>query len=527
VSTADPAGRWYGLFSAADFCVAGGNCDPTPTAPAAYWYFRSETIAVPKPGVPTAGFGRGVPVFEDLRRWEGRLHGAVPVDAPPLVWVAAPHALADCTLASDGGSITCDGRVLEARFVAPIPLNRSYANAASVAFLAARGLDLRGELSVDGFSIRSVWPRDFRLATDLPLRPLPDERPPALALRALMREVPQGGATRDFAAWRLWERKPAATMAGKPVLAFIVNGAQGDDDEAHGGHFAIATGRIGTDGGIGDWLVSDFYTLDSESEKGIIAAPVPLDNYLGDLNAGQAWYRPSAIVVAVLADPAAAQLVQSALGRVYQQFYRHQLVYYHPNSNCTSISIDTLCALGMKLARRAADAPCLAAFGFPWLVVRERSLAKAGLACDYASADPVRLFPAAALEEIVTRLFALVDTAKPEGSLETWLARDLDALLFARVPQIPSSRAWGDAPVVTLAEYRSRLPSDPRDFRIVPVPARPFPAALRDSDLLPPPLQRSDVVAAVWGALLLVGIPGLLRAAWRRWRARRRSRLSG
>ncbi len=482
---------------------------------------------MPKPGVPTAGFGRGVPVFEDLRRWEGRLRGAVPVDAPPLVWIAAPDALADCTLDSDGGSITCDGRVLEARFVAPIPLNRSYANAASVAFLAARGLDLRGDLSADGFSIRSVWPRDFRLATDLPLRPLPDDRPPALALRALMREVPQGGATRDFAAWRLWERKPAATMAGKPVLAFIVNGAQGDDDEAHGGHFAIATGRIGTDGGIGDWLVSDFYTLDSESEKGIIAAPVPLDNYLGDLNAGQAWYRPSAIVVAVLADPAAAQLVQSALGRVYQQFYRHQLVYYHPNSNCTSISVDTLCALGMKLARRAADAPWLAALAFPWLVVRERSLAKAGLACDYASADPVRLFPAAALEEIVTRLFALVDTAKPEGSLETWLARDLDALLFARVPQIPSSRAWGDAPVVTLAEYRSRLPSDPRDFRIVPVPARPFPAALRDSDLLPPPLQRSDVVAAVWGALLLVGIPGLLRAAWRRWRARRRSGLSG
>ena len=87
---------------------------------------------------------------------------------------------------------------------------------------------------------------------------------------------------------------PRATdWSGKPVLALMVNGAQGDDDEAHGGHFAIVTGRIAPDGGIGDWLVNNFYSLDVESEKGIIAAPVPLDNYLGDLNSGQNWYRPT------------------------------------------------------------------------------------------------------------------------------------------------------------------------------------------------------------------------------------------
>ena len=84
------------------------------------------------------------------------------------------------------------------------------------------------------------------------------------------------------------------------MLAFIVNGAQGDDDEAHAGHFAIVTGRIADDGAIGDWLVNNFYTLDAESEKGIIAAPVPLDNYLADLNSGQAYYRPSHLLVAVL-----------------------------------------------------------------------------------------------------------------------------------------------------------------------------------------------------------------------------------
>jgi hypothetical protein len=45
------------------------------------------------------------------------------------------------------------------------------------------------------------------------------------------------------------------------------------DDEAHAGHFAIATGRIDAHGDIGDWLVNNYYSLDIESEKGILAAP--------------------------------------------------------------------------------------------------------------------------------------------------------------------------------------------------------------------------------------------------------------
>jgi hypothetical protein len=92
----------------------------------------------------------------------------------------------------------------------------------------------------------------------------------------------------------------------------MLNGAQGDDDEAHGGHFALMTGRVGAQGAIDDWLVNNFYTLDSESEKGIIAAVVPLDNYLGDLNSGQAWYRPSYMLVASLKDGRTAEHLQSA-----------------------------------------------------------------------------------------------------------------------------------------------------------------------------------------------------------------------
>ena len=155
--------------------------------------------------------------------------------------------------------------------------------------------------------------------------------------------------------------------AGKPVIGLMVNGAQGDDDEAHGGHFAIVTGRVQADGSIDDWLVNNFYSLDVESEKGIIAAPVPLDNYLADLNSGQGWYRPTTMLVAVLDDERAAVLVQSALNRVFNQFYRHQLVYYHPNQNCASISVDTLRALGWDVPARGPSSRVLAWLAYPFI----------------------------------------------------------------------------------------------------------------------------------------------------------------
>jgi hypothetical protein len=101
------------------------------------------------------------------------------------------------------------------------------------------------------------------------------------------------------------------------------------------------------------------------------------------------------------------------------------------------------------------------------------------------------------------------------------LAEDLDAIAFARIPQFPSSRAFGSAPVVTLAEYRSRLPRDAAQLQIVPVPPRPFPDALRDPDLLAPPRHRSDVAVDVWATLTIVGIPWVLWRAWRRRKDRR------
>ena len=523
----------FGLYPASAFRVATGECRDCPTIRQALWYFRAETIAVPRPGLPVASFATGVHAFADVRQWAAARRADAPLDYPPLVWVAAPDVVRHARLADDRRALVTPDGTLPFEPVPKIPLNRSYFDASSLAFFAQRTVTVRGTPADGTFVARSFWPDDFRVGGAAPpARALPDPASPARSLRTLMREAPQGGAQSPYAAVTLWQRDAAFTQwAGRPVLALMVNGAQGDDDEAHGGHFALVTGRVQADGAIGDWLVNNYYSLDFESEKGIIAAPVPLDNYLADLNSGQGWYRPSYMLVAVLRDERAAALVQSALNRVYNQFYRHQLDYYHPNQNCASISIDTLRALGWSIPVRGPSSRLLAWLGFPFIAMKERSIGKAKLAFDYLRTDQTRLMPAAALEEAFGSLLAIGDGTLPEhaGALAHMLAEDLDALAFVRFPQFPSSRAFGDAPAVTTWEYKARVPNDPALAQIVPVPPRPFPAALRDPDLLPPAWRPSDYALVVWGVLSVVGIPFLLWRAWR-WRAsigaRRRARVA-
>ena len=514
----------FGLYPAPSFRVTTGACTDCPTIRQARWYFRDETIAVPAPGLSYATFGTGVRPFDDLAAWAATRKPDAPIDYPPLVWVAAPQIVNEARLSADGNRLRTASGELAFRTVAKIPLNRSYYNEASVAFFAQRELTVRGTASADAFVARSLWPEDFRLGNaPPPMRVLPDPASPAQSLRSLMREEPRGGAQSPYSAVTLWQRDAAQTeWAGHPVLALMVNGAQGDDDEAHGGHFAIVTGRVHADGSLGDWLVNNYYSLDVESEKGILAAPVPLDNYLGDLNSGQGWYRPSYMLVAVLRDDRAPALVQSALNRLYNQFYRHQMAYYHPSENCTSISVDALRALGWPVPARGPSSRALAWAGFPLVALKEWSVGKAMLAFDYLNTDQTRLLPAAALEEAFASLVALGtrETRDDAGQLSRMLADDLVAISFVRFPQFPSSRKLGDAPAVTTREYKSRVPNDPALAQIVPVPPRPFPDELRDPDLLPPVRHPSDFAALVWGLVSIIGIPILLWRAWR-WRRRR------
>ncbi|HKE39927.1 MAG TPA: hypothetical protein VKG21_08825, partial [Casimicrobiaceae bacterium] len=250
-----------GLFRGSDFVIPTGRISNSAVIDKALWYFRDEVIAVPRAGLPVAGYTTGVTAMQDIVDWARSHNSGAPIDYPPLLWIAARDIVHGARLSSNGSRINGPGGDCAFGVVPKIPLNRSYYNEASVAFFAARSTTIRGHSDGERFIARTIWPNDFRLDFAAPVRRI--EATP-LALRALAREHPRGGAQSPFTATALWERDPdARDWTDKPVLAIVLNGAQGDDDEAHGGHFALTTGYVGRDGAIGDWIANNFYTLDS------------------------------------------------------------------------------------------------------------------------------------------------------------------------------------------------------------------------------------------------------------------------
>ncbi len=515
---ANAPGSALGLYPGADFVVGEGSYADGSTFRQVRWYFEHEVVAFPKTGIATVSLAAGQDAMSELGNWLARARNGAPDPYPPVVWVAAPHVVGHARIDADGSHLVAADGTWDVTLVPPLALNRSFFNEITAAWFHQRPVRVRGALDGESVQVRTLWPKDFRLPRDA--RRVEMDRPPRGAedLRALVRAEPNGGAASPFSASLLWSREgPSyAVPAGRAVLAAIVNGAQGDDDEAHGGHFALVTGRTAADGSIAEWLVDNFYSLDTESEKGIIAAPVPLDNYLADLNSGQGYYRPSAMLVAVLAEPRAATLVQSAMNRTYAQFYRHQIIYDHAAMNCAGISVDVLRTLGFPVARRGPSAPIRAALALPWLIARERSVAKAGAVYDYLTEDQTRLLPAAAFEEVGATLLALATKTSvgEPGSLARLLGDDVEAIFFLRFPQFPTPRALGHAPVLTPFEFRDRLPRNRADAQIIPVPPRPFPPDLRDDDLLPPATRRSERALRAWAALSIIGLPWAL---WRTW----------
>lgn len=501
----------YGLFPAEHFVVTCGHRAGGAALPQALWYFRDETIAVPVPGMPLAGYAPDLSLAADLAAWQGQ--NAIGADAgyPPLVWLGAPEVLRHATLAADGRQLPLADGALDLRLVPRLPLNRSWFDASSIAFFHGQPLKLRGWHEHGIFVARTFWPESFVLPEQASVLPLAAK--PA-AVRDWLRAPPQGGGRQPFSVESVWRRAGSAgAQPGQPLFGLMLNGAQGDDDEAHSGHFAVMTGRVGEGGAIDDWLVNNFYTLDAESEKGILAAPVPLDNYLGDLNAGQAWYRPSWLLVATLRRPDAAVHVQAAFGRVFNQFYRHQFAYQHARANCAGISISTLRALGWQVPARGGESWLTAIFGLPLLALRDRSLAKGKAMFDYLTEDRTRLYPAVSFAEAGADLLRLVrgKAGRQLGDFERRLAEDIDEILLVRVPQFPSSRAWGESPAENSVEYRARVPKDPAQRQIIPVPPRPFPPELRDPRSPKEAPLRSDYAVAAWVVVLIAVLLFILR----------------
>lgn len=476
-----------GLFDGTAFTVTTGRCTDCPTPPQALWYFADETIAIPA-AQEEQGSARRLPF---------------------LTWLGSPELIPRATLAPDGAHLDFPGgESVLLRLTPKLPTNQSYYNDATARFFSPHPLRLRGRTvsTADGpsFEARTIWPEDFLLTPEQARTVDADDR----TIPRLMESADRLPGDR-ITAHRLWGNANAS-WAGKPVLAAILNGAQGDDDEAHGGHFGIVTGRVGRHGEWADWTVNNFYDADVVSEKGILPAMVPMDNYLMDLNSGQSYYRPSELLVLVLKQDRIPAAYQANIQDVFRRFYRHELDYDHSLLNCAGFSIDQLRTLGWRIPLQGPSNRVKATAGYVYMAASDRSLASGLKIYRYFSEELTRLLPRVTFEAIGNDLLHLLRQSNPQRELtpfEQWLREDVEAVLYVHIPQIPSSRAMGTYAVASLDEYQQRVPSDRSKWKTVAVPPRPFPSELR---VAPELVEAATIPNPVLG--LVVGL--LISVTW-------------
>lgn len=448
--------RTLGLYSEDEFEITTGRCVGCNAPVEGRWYFLDEVIAVPKAGKPA------------------------------LVWLGAHELVEGAVLSADGASVRLqDGTVMPFELVPKIASNRSYYDQTSLAYFKDRTLRMRGEFverdGVKTFVARTIWPEDYRIdASHL-------EEATAVDAKGIddMVGADKGGAQGPFQAKLLWERTVAwertrgpRLWEGKPVMGFMVNGAQGDDDEALAGHFSMFTGRYGAGGSMADWMFNNFYDMNTTSEKGIVASLVPMDKYMTDLNSGQSWYRPSAMIVMVMKDARLPNQVQEMFKQRYSDYYSQKVKYDHTHLNCTALISDPVRGEGWNFPENGKT-PTLVAKMVAGLAGKFGGERAGKEIFDALREEPTRSFPRAAFSTAAGDLMSLVGEvgAEPIGReltpFEKQMQEDLVAILWVRLPQLPSSRKFGRDAVGGVMDYIVRTKGKVKET--VPTQPRPFP----------------------------------------------------
>jgi hypothetical protein len=442
-----------GLYSENDFELGTGRCSTCRGPLQGKWYFLDDVIATPKAGTPA------------------------------IVWIGSHEMVEDAVLSDDGTKVTLkDGTVMPFSLVEKIPSNRSYFDGSSLASLKGRKLRIRGEYAdIGGVRTlvgRTIWPEDSRIDEGSIKSSNAVKEDDVDALVA----ADKGGANAPFQTRLLWEKPGAGRdWEGKPVMGFMLNGAQGDDDEALAGHSSLFTGVYGPGGSMADWMFDNFYDMNTVSEKGIIAAMTPMDKYMADLNSGQSWYRPSYLLVMIMKDPRVPLQTQEMFKQRYAQYYAQDFKYDHTHLNCTALIADPVRAEGWHLPEHG---------GTPWLIAKAISAYAAHKAGDpkvgqevfeSLREEPTRSFPRASFIGAGADMLTLAgadgaaDLGRSLTPYERMIQEDLVAILFVRLPQLPSSRKSGRDPAGGVIDYSRRVPSDRAQWQTVPTATRPFP----------------------------------------------------
>jgi hypothetical protein len=438
------------------------------------WYFKNQKIATKKWQLNTDATKDNISVK----------------DLPPLIWVGSSRVITHAKIDDAHTMYVDDDKTASKHFYAiadKISSNLSFWDDTTLEFFKHRDVRLRGEVTDRGFIARTVWPHDFKLDLNATAKPLAINE----SLKSLV-QFENGGAKSAYESRLLWTRNTLPTekeprqFAGKAAIGFMLNGAQGDDDEARGGHFAVVTGRVDDKGDYSRWLVNNYYNLASNSEKGIIAGVTPMDKYMADLNSGQSYYRPSYMLVAVLKTDKIPADFQAATNKSFEHFYANDFVYDHSRNNCAGVSLDTLRNLGWNIPTRGKTSQLKAIGAYIYIAITEQSLTNGRAAYDYFNTETTRLLPAVAFDAIGENLLMgaqqwnrkLYLDHNPVTPFMQKIGDDIEAIYFVRIPQIPSSRVFGFAPAYSIEQFMKEAPADRTKWKTVPTTPNPLPAEL-------------------------------------------------
>lgn len=390
-----------------------------------------------------------------------------------FIWTKGDSVI-NGTLSQDGKTILTEDKIYQFKPTEKIPTNLSYYNDNSVKFFAKKQVIVKGDIKNDTVIASSIWPVEYSFANTL----APTQN------KSSVKQLVQNEKLNSFEPQLLWSKdNQPVVLKNKHVLGFILNGAQGDDDEAHGGHFAVATGNIDNQGQFNNLLVNNFYGINSFSEKGIIASRVPLDLYQADLNHGQSWYRPSYMLFAILKNDNLGMQYQQSINHKFSEFYQHHFEYNHALANCAGINIETLRSLGWDIPKQGVESYIKGIGAIPYVTMTD-SFVSAKKGSNYMMSEKTDLYPFVAFDAISQDLLGRIAKGQNLNSrFEKELADNLEAIVYVKIPQFPSSRSFGLAPIYSFDEYMKRVPENKKDWKIVPVEPNIFPDSLKDSQI--------------------------------------------
>jgi hypothetical protein len=156
------------------------------------------------------------------------------------------------------------------------------------------------------------------------------------------------------------------------------------------------------------------------------------------------------------------------------------------------MSIDTLNNIGWNIPAHGVESQLKATAAYFYVAATEINLTKGRAIYDYLNTETTRLFPAVTFDAIGESLLLganqwsrkLYLDHNPITPFVRQFGNEIEAIYFVRIPQIPSSRAFGLAPVYSFDQYIHQAPADRAKWKILPTTPIPFPEALKEGAAL-------------------------------------------